>query len=168
MGGSGPTLPACISRAREPKLPRMDFSKNGGTGPENDIRRQDAACQPEKMTFVVRAPDVILNWGFGIFGKLDPAPASSSNPSLPPLLVPGPLISPSRIQSRMPMPRHVAYRPRRTQLHLPPVSHASTPLHPPLPVVSLYCLHVTTRAPLFKGRPLEPVLGGPLFCGCGA
>ena len=116
------------------------FRKMGGPGPKMTSPPQGGSCQFSRTASLGKTRLVILNWGFGFFGKLDPAPASSSNPSLPPLLVPGPLISPSRIQSRMPMPRHVAYRPRRTQLHLPPVSHACTPLHPPLPVVSLYCL----------------------------
>ena len=96
-------------------------------------------------------PKPRLSFRLGVlrfFGKLDPLMSVACPCSRvllrapPPLLVPAPLAPrPVIIQSR-----HVAYRPRRPRLHLPPTC---TPLHSPRPVVSLYCLHVTTRVSLF-------------------
>ena len=88
--------------------------------------------------------------GFGgvshFFGKFDPlmsvaCPCSRVllHAAPPSLRVPARSSQFVTIQSR-----NAAYR-----LHLPPLSPACTPLHSPRPAVSLYCLHVTTRVPLF-------------------
>ena len=122
--------------------------KMGGAGPENDITPPrpvlslilgGITCPGQVMSFFMGV--------LGLFGKLDPLMSFARPCSrvllqspLPPTSRARPAHFPVRIQSRTPMPRHVAYLPRRPRLHLPPVSPACTPLHPPLPVVSLYCL----------------------------
>ena len=92
--------------------------------------------------------------GFSFFGKLDPLMPVACPCSrvllriLPPhLLVPARRVPPSPSRNYPVPPRRVPPSPSR--LDLPPLSPACTPLHSPRPVVSLYCLHVTTCVPLF-------------------
>ena len=118
---------------------------------------------------------VILNPGFGVSRKTRSAHVASLSLPPPPHPSPPHVSCPPHSISRptrpSPMPAaspvcpcpHVAYpsqsSPRPPRLHFPPVS--------PLPDVSLYCLHVTTRVSIFvSGLSHTIALRSDIHTGC--